>query len=209
MCCAVAVALTSHRLVISDGEHYIQVRAMRAKQRRVVPLACVAAAAVIELTSCVDRAVLCSAASFLQGMLTTQLNDMVSSGQLTNGSILRLNEYICNDINGKKSVEGSRAHMQAANGCVAGSCVSAAADSCLCCLLARVFFVCRVIIMLNVVVIGGADPIGNPQNITQVQVSFPQRDTHQEPGIQRGIRKRCGCNAHLPHNSCGLTLNVF
>jgi replication factor A1 len=40
--------------------------------------------------------------SLLQGMLTTQLNEMVSSGQLQNGSILRLNEYICNEINGKK-----------------------------------------------------------------------------------------------------------
>lgn len=39
---------------------------------------------------------------YIQGMLATQLNELVSGGALQSGSIIRLNEYICNEISGKK-----------------------------------------------------------------------------------------------------------
>lgn len=37
-----------------------------------------------------------------QAMLATQLNPMVKSGSLQTGSIVRLNEYICNQIQGRR-----------------------------------------------------------------------------------------------------------
>jgi hypothetical protein len=42
---------------------------------------------------------------YIQGMLATQLNGLISSGELQTGSIIRLNEYIVNKISEKKSAE--------------------------------------------------------------------------------------------------------
>jgi len=83
------------RLVISDGEYYIQVSTVAA---------CLLCRPLCQLCAYTHLFLRCCFTSLLQGMLATQLNEQVTSGQLTTNSIVRLNEYICNDINGKKSV---------------------------------------------------------------------------------------------------------
>jgi len=76
------------------------------------------------------RLVISDGEFYIQGMLATQLNELVQSGELRQNALIRLNDYIANEINGKK-----------------------------------------VIIMLNVSVIGHEEPIGNPQNVASISAS--------------------------------------
>ena len=44
--------------------------------------------------------------SYAYGMLATQLNPMISSGQLENYTIIKLNKVICNKVNAKPNPAG-------------------------------------------------------------------------------------------------------
>jgi replication factor A1 len=59
------------------------------------------------------RFVLSDGEYYIQGMLATQLNELVTSQQLRQNSIVQLDEYIANEINGKKSVTSKHAPARA------------------------------------------------------------------------------------------------
>ena len=74
------------------------------------------------------RLVLNDGEFYQQGMLTTQLNHLVSSGQLKEGTVVKLQEFLCSQVATRK-----------------------------------------VIIVLNMTVVGHAQPIGAPQNVEILQ----------------------------------------
>lgn len=48
------------------------------------------------------RVVVSDGSFYQQGMLATQKNDLVSSGKLQKGSIVRLTQFICNVVQARK-----------------------------------------------------------------------------------------------------------
>jgi hypothetical protein len=75
------------------------------------------------------RLVLNDGEFYQQGMLTTQLNHLVSSGQLKEGTVVKLQEFLCSQVSTRK-----------------------------------------VIIVLNMTVVGHTQPIGAPQNVEMLQL---------------------------------------
>jgi len=67
------------------------------------------------------RFVLSDGEYYIQGMLATQLNELVTSQQLRQNSIVQLDEYIANEINGKKSV--TREHNRQGKQSTSAACV--------------------------------------------------------------------------------------
>lgn len=48
------------------------------------------------------RLVLSDGSYYQQGMLATQKNELVHSGRLQKGSIVKLHQFICNDVQNRK-----------------------------------------------------------------------------------------------------------
>jgi len=48
------------------------------------------------------RVVLSDGLHYQQGMLATQKNELVHNGRLQKGSIVKLSQYICNDVQNRK-----------------------------------------------------------------------------------------------------------
>jgi len=48
------------------------------------------------------RLVLSDGSFYQQGMLATQMNELVRSGKLQKGSVVRLAQFICNDVQNRK-----------------------------------------------------------------------------------------------------------
>eukprot|EP00850_Spirogloea_muscicola_P011414 SM000071S21038 [mRNA] locus=s71:22470:25733:+ [translate_table: standard] len=91
------------------------------------------------------RLILSDGLQLHQAMLATQLNDAVKSGGLAKGSIIRLQEYICNKVQNRNSDSGSCELTVLALG------------------LHFLHLLARIIIVLNLdVLVQHAEPIGNP-----------------------------------------------
>ena len=57
---------------------------------------------VIHVFKLLSRLIISDSVHYQQAMLATQLNDLVKNNTIANRCVIKLNEYLCNTVHGRK-----------------------------------------------------------------------------------------------------------
>jgi hypothetical protein len=95
-------------------------RCLLALSSLAAPLAspCIASFASSSVVLLTRRVVLSDGALYIQGILTTDLNNLVLTEAIQPGSIIRLDQYMCNDLSMQKSVDAPTTREATCGECI-------------------------------------------------------------------------------------------